>query len=294
MIEKPDKYWAVALDPLHVGEGGYRLGGVDMTIVREPATGVPKVPGTSLAGAIREYSTVVKEEDEKGDNCFDGIEIDDVFGTADGGQGMLRFYDAQIILFPVHSIYGTVWVATKNRLLYWKINDDQEERVGIIDQELENKALVLKGIDKEQVNLGWLLLETKKIPGIESWPTYIPPGIMKYIQNIVVVSDKLFSHIVNDNLEIRTSIKIDRNTGAAKSGALFTYEAIPRGTIIGFEIAIDRRRGKGVAYEKVVVDLLQKSFKFLKLLGVGGMGTRGFGRLALCYPIEEGFTGGAL
>src|SRR5712692_6521905 len=45
----------MSLDPVHVGAGGYRLGRVDMTITREPGTNLPKIPGTSLAGATRHY-----------------------------------------------------------------------------------------------------------------------------------------------------------------------------------------------------------------------------------------------
>ena len=50
----------------------------------------------------------------------------------------------------------------------------------------------------------------------------------------MIVSDKLFSHIVNDNLEVLTSLRIDPETGSAAEGALFTYEAIPRVTILLF------------------------------------------------------------
>jgi len=52
-MNETKKYFGIALDPVHIGVGGYRLGGVDNTIVREPATDVPKIPGTSLAGVIR-------------------------------------------------------------------------------------------------------------------------------------------------------------------------------------------------------------------------------------------------
>jgi CRISPR-associated protein Cmr4 len=38
----------MTLDPVHIGTGGYRLGRVDNTIVREPGTNLPKIPGTSL------------------------------------------------------------------------------------------------------------------------------------------------------------------------------------------------------------------------------------------------------
>ena len=49
---EPQKYFALALDPIHVGTGGYRLGRVDLTIVREPGTNLPKIPGTSLAAPM--------------------------------------------------------------------------------------------------------------------------------------------------------------------------------------------------------------------------------------------------
>lgn len=43
-------------DPVHIGTGGYRLGRVDNSIVREPGTRIPKIPGTSLHGAARSYA----------------------------------------------------------------------------------------------------------------------------------------------------------------------------------------------------------------------------------------------
>src|SRR6266702_6960416 len=48
----------MTLDPVHIGAGGYRLGRVDMSITREPGTNLPKIPGTSLAGATRSYAAM--------------------------------------------------------------------------------------------------------------------------------------------------------------------------------------------------------------------------------------------
>ena len=63
MTYQPDvtKYFALALDPVHVGTGDMRLGRVDMSIVREPGTNLPKIPGTSLAGACRTYAAMQKD-----------------------------------------------------------------------------------------------------------------------------------------------------------------------------------------------------------------------------------------
>ena len=98
------------------------------------------------------------------------------------------------------------------------------------------------------------------------------------------MSDKLFSHIVNDNLEVRTSVKIDPDTGTAEAGKLFTYEAIPRGTVFGFEIGMDKYGNSDANVEKIIKNTVSPYFKNI---GVGGMGTRGFGRLELSIEGEN-------
>ena len=52
---EPRKIYAVATDPIYVGTGGYAIGRVDNTIVRDPTTNIPKIPGSSLAGTWRYY-----------------------------------------------------------------------------------------------------------------------------------------------------------------------------------------------------------------------------------------------
>ena len=46
---------ARATDPIYIGTGGYTIGRVDNTIVRDPITKIPKIPGSSLAGTWRYY-----------------------------------------------------------------------------------------------------------------------------------------------------------------------------------------------------------------------------------------------
>ena len=58
---KRQRYLFMATDPVHIGTGGYRLGRVDNSIVREPGTRVPKIPGTSLHGAARTYAAQLYE-----------------------------------------------------------------------------------------------------------------------------------------------------------------------------------------------------------------------------------------
>lgn len=285
-MNNPEKYFGRALDPIHIGTGGYRLGAVDNTIVREPATGIPKIPGTSFAGVIREYATIwkmendnecksISNEKEKRD-CAEG-KIKQYFGD-ENKQGMLRFYDGQIIFFPVASIQGTVWITTKELLEYWfgELKDEHGKKIKIPDG-INDKAYVIKGENiKNPLNLGWVLLKIER--GQNGIDVPLPSQLGQWVKRIVMVSDKLFSQIVNDNLEVRTSVRIDPKTGTAAEGALFTYEAIPRGTIIGFEVGIDMRKDGN---EEPAVNLIKNSFLYLKLLGIGGFGTRGFGRIEI-------------
>lgn len=269
--KEPTKYLAKCLDPVHIGTGSFRLSRVDNSIVREPATGIPKIPGTSLSGAIRDYVEQV---------IADKKDIDVIFGTEkdEGRQGMLRFYDAQIVLFPVISSKGTVWISTYERLKYW-LNTDGANSFKVPDKiQDENKVVFLKGIipGTDDIDLGWLYLEVES-SSTKTEEKSLPTGF-EFVDKVVMVSDKIFYHLVNDNLEVRTSVKINDKTGAAESRALFIYEAIPRGTIMGFEIYIDDRQGNGIKKEKIN-NYLNKSFAYMKLLGVGGMVTRGFGRL---------------
>lgn len=286
---EPKKIFMRALDPIHIGAGGYRLGRVDNTIIRDPATDIPKIPGTAIAGVIREFTILHKMEND--DECKNKTtekekrtcaeeKVKSYFGTGES-KGMLRFYDGQIIFFPVSSILGTVWITTKELLEYWfiELNDNNGNTITIPDNN-HDEAYALKGIDSQKpLNLGWLLLEVDSLDNtFENLLSskFKHEGILDYVQRIVIVSEKLFSHIVNDNLEIRTSVRIDPTTGTAAEGALFTYEAIPRGTVLGFEVVKDNTR------EKDNIDIeIEDIFPYFKLLGIGGMGTRGFGRIEL-------------
>ncbi|NLJ48589.1 MAG: type III-B CRISPR module RAMP protein Cmr4 [Candidatus Atribacteria bacterium] len=267
---KPKKFYMRALDPIHIGAGGYRLGRVDNTIVRDPATDVPKIPGTAIAGVVRAFYEMKEKDKDK---------TEKLFGTGES-KGMLRFYDGQIIFFPVSSILGTVWVTTKEILEYWfgELKDDNGEKI-TIPENIDDKAYALKGIDsKKPLNLGWLLVEVVSLNGPDEKDIILHSSVSPYVKRIVIVSEKLFSHIVNDNLEIRTSVRIDSGTGTSVEGALFTYEAIPRGTILGFEVVKDNTREK----DDIDIDNVMGAVSsYFKLLGIGGMGTRGFGRVEI-------------
>lgn len=348
-------YYSLALDPIHIGMGGYRLGEVDMTIVREPGTRLPKIPGSSLEGASRAYTAMraqnyrrpanlkptydtdtgqiqppaaeIKPEGFKScagkggndgsDHCGDiNCPVCVTYGFTIGPQnrsfhGMAQFYDAQILFFPVHSMVGPVWVTAASALAAtgykvpegWTVEGDQIRAVeGLVAH---------KPPRRWGLNLGWLFLEIADdkqfLNTAALWQGLKLPAGLEALQNrLVLLPEKLFSLVVNSNLEVRTSVSIDPATGAAEGKALFTYEAMPRGTVLQFPVAYhnpqhyvfptwhegDRKvEPKQFPESRTAIWVqtqVEKGLGLMEYLGVGGMNTRGFGRFKVLNRNAEG------
>lgn len=289
-LYKQERYLLMTLDPLHIGDGGSRLGRVDNSIVREPGTKLPKIPGTSLHGAIRQYAAYLYTDLSQaggGKNQDDKHPVSYTFGSiketgGNGGQsGKVSISDGRILLFPVHSLAGPVWITCPSILREF---DPQFPNTNL-DDDVQLPASLQK---HTHLNLGWLMLPQK----VDE--TFTLPPEIKHIpkqikEKAVLVSDKLFSQIVNSNLEVRTSVSINPITGAADDGKLFTYEAMPRTTILWLDVVEDDFKGAfpqehDKAQElnhKRPLHVVNSGLKLTEMLGIGGMGTRGFGRVRL-------------
>lgn len=346
--------WAIATDPVYIGTGGYTIGRVDNTIVRDPITKIPKIPGTSLAGTWRYYTVLhlhsllkedyridrskrkevenieelFKQKGTKGWELFKGnryvaikcagqdeaptseyIEgtykdghcgsciVCKAFGYSkqrDSWQGMLFFSDLNILFFPVYTRRGVKWI-TSSKIL---------QEAGLLaensDAEMPPEDMVIchEQADKKMngwINLGWLNLpytvNTEVIEGINLSP--LDPFKIQP-KDIYVVPDSLVSQIINSNLEVRTSVSIDPLTGAAKKQALFTSEAIPRATVFYGNIRISDKsmfinKQSRLPSSSEITSALTASKHFYETMGIGGMTTRGFGRLRI--EIQPGGDG---
>ncbi len=365
---KTYRYFLLTLDPVHIGTGGTRLGRVDLSIVREPGTRLPKIPGSSLHGAVRAYAA---HRYGKPQCAGQGKEhcgqptcpICYTFGYArdkEGGRaGVVAISDARILLFPVYSMVGPVWVTSPGVLYDAGFRPKENDKARFeVDKNEEGKAKWPRTLSvQDHLNLGWLMVERDK-NGSEWKPEDIfKEEIPEPIRNrVALVSDKFFSQIVNSNLEVRTSVAINPETGAAEEGALFTYEAIPRATVLWMDVVVSDYRGEfpnetrlqrwkvdlegtdeqakkdllrkwgllkkdGSLEESVQkarewlqaeqmdqngenwrwkkpemkivqqspVGIVQAGLEWAEYLGVGGMGTRGFGRIRLvqCEPAPQ-------
>ncbi len=307
------RYLLMTTDPVHIGTGGYRLGRVDLSIVREPGTRIPKIPGTSLHGAARSYAARIYEsptcagqganrEGRDGHCGQDNCPICYTFGylrgeagrkdNTVGYSGVVNVFDAHLLLFPVYSIHGPVWVSTVDRL--------REAGFSVTDlpSEWDIGAALLTWERKDALNLGWLMVESAGQVVVTAPDAWKDEECWREVQNrIALLQPALFSQVVNSNLEVRTSVAIDPERGAAEEGALFTYEALPRTTFLTVEVVFDdyRHGEKATVFPKNhtaegnplpapwkgPLDVLGAGLNMIKWLGVGGMGTRGFGRMAL-------------
>lgn len=338
---------AVAQDPVHIGTGGYTIGRVDNTIVRDPVTKIPKIPGTSLAGTWRYYTmlalssfwnaddwkdrsgrkgkpldAMLKEEKETNWVKYEGNQYAavkcagqdeepgstlDQAGKNDKGhcgkclvcrtfgfakkdkaqRGMAYFSDLNIVFFPVYTSYGPRWVTSPSLCRAAGLDDVEEPEDG--------KVLVSGPTGgQKSINLNWLnfearpwqkdLSKTNVFHDLLNGEKLLPEDFFK---NIVIVPDDLVSQIINANLETRTSVAIDPMTGTAKDGALFTSEAIPRGTIFYGTVRIEKHPLGEPSDRKDVEDALKYSKKYFETMGIGGMVTRGFGRVKIIWSGGE-------
>lgn len=317
MVIKLSKCFMFALDPIHIGTGGYQIGRVDNTIIREPSTNIPKIPGSSIAGTSRTYATYKAIENKKENVKISCAGQDNEVARGNGkeghcgkciicksfgfsknddrgsSQGLIYFSDAHILLFPVSTRLGPAWITSPMLLTDFDfdldVNSKPSENYIVVGSEFSGES---------SLNLGWLNLpiENEKELGISNLLESFGSKKKELITSrIVIVPDSLISQIINSNLEVRTSVSIDPVTGAGKDGALFTSEAIPRSTILWFEIRINDPRyfgynenndqnyngsRNGISLDDIK-STVEAGFTYFETLGIGGMVTRGFGRVKI-------------
>lgn len=351
------KICAIASDPIYIGTGGYTIGRVDNTIVRDPSTRIPKIPGSSVAGTMRFYmalelQSAIKDDYKKdlmkrkdikeisellsfGENSPDWMKYDGnkhalmkcagqdenpneyyndipdlgnqdrlghcghcivckVFGYSKNKkslaqQGIAFFSDLSILFFPVYTRFGVKWVTSPQILKFvgielkdvWRTNNDE--------------AVILRNEGKREnnendtINLGWINMPCRIEKRASIHLNNIDEKVKEYIEdNIVIVPDSLISHIINSNLEVRTSVSIDPLTGAARESALFTSEAIPRGTVFYGEIRLQSHPlAEKLPNDENIENAIKDASKYYESFGIGGMTTRGFGRMRV-FIVKKG------
>jgi CRISPR-associated protein Cmr4 len=193
---------------------------------------------------------------------------------------------------------GPLWVTSPQAL----------SRVGIptsVYANIEDGKVLLTSFlplgDQIGINMGWRWFEKgdteigETLAELKDRFLFDGKLSSKFWNRTAILNDFMFEQIVNDHLEIRTSVAIDPKTGAAEETALFSFEALPRSTVLTFDLTLT-----DPAYFKINGEDLQKKsdspsplslddvltnarlgFDYLPILGLGGMGSRGLGRVAI-------------
>ncbi|RJP72908.1 MAG: type III-B CRISPR module RAMP protein Cmr4 [Candidatus Abyssobacteria bacterium SURF_17] len=299
-------FYALSLDPIHVGTGGSRLGRVDNMIVRDAGTNLPKIPGTSIAGVARACTAMkvtIEGNQNKFPNCAgkggaggdnhcgdkENCPVCATYGYSKGGeklsfQGLAQFYDARILFFPVYTMYGPRWITSRSIL---EDAGFTVEAPGLEDNQVayhENAQTT-----PNDINIGWLMMkkcDDKPLKFTNTPDDYGPISqedeLKSILKHLVLVPNDLIHILVNDNLEVRTSVSINPATGAAESGALFDYEAIPRATVFWFDVFCNKPEFFGIRKPVTwVMGNVEDGLAYLRWLGIGAMNTRGMGRMKI-------------
>lgn len=232
-------------------------------------------------------------------------------------QGLIQFTDARVLFFPVYSLRGPMWITSPAALESAGVCYS-DSSVNDLDAELRREHTILycsdntdrlpPGAIESRLNLGWLYLSRNtSVPSVSTpseWRwlsgTLADQTLLKpVLSRIVVVDDGLFSIIVEDQLEVRTSVSINPRTGAAADGALFTSEAIPRSTFLQFRVTAlnpafftNPHDRKSPALSRIELHgRTQRALSYVEYLGLGAATTRGMGRMrivpAVCKPEAE-------
>lgn len=234
--------------PLHAGAGAQEHGEVDLPIQREPDTGYPIVRASSLKGALRALAEGARPADE----------LVAAFGSEPGAPdearigGGLVFADAHTLLFPVRSLVGVfAWLTAPSALARlqrdaaaygltppaWPpIPSPAADAAWVAPNcavrsptgQVILEEVTFRGEARPEVAaLGrWLAgnaLPTE--PAIAYWAARLPDAL-------VVLPEDAFRFFVTQSTEVTARIRIDRRTGTAAEGALWTEEHLPADTLL--------------------------------------------------------------
>lgn len=282
-----------ALSALHVGTG-QGVGAVDLPIARSRATNLPIVAGSAIKGVLR---------DELKSSLGDNLNI--LFGSETTPNdevkhaGAVAFGDAHLLLLPVRSFAGTVAYATCPFILKRYQRDLQnkgDDNIPKLPEPSKNaqtvsSSLILIGGKKialEDLDMD-VQISNSTDDLVDKWAEKIAQAVYpndrswqaELKQRFVILPDDVFSFLADTATEIRTRIKINRETRIVQDGALWTEENLPCETVLwgvfGMAFSRDKNHSKSA---NELNKLLPEKELFIQIGGKHTVG-RGLCRLLI-------------
>lgn len=273
------------LTALHVGTG-QGVGVVDLPIARSKATNLPIVPGSAIKGVLR--------DELKSQGIIQDGDVNVLFGKDKDADhaGAIAFGDANLLILPIRSFAGTVAFATCPYILR-QYGRDINENLTLTTE--ENKAYVVDGsalLMGNKIALEDLDIVAKSTQEVKTIADKISQALYpdstanadewrkQFGQRFVILPDDIFSFLADTATEIRTRIRIVRETRIVQDGALWTEENLPADAVLWGVLGVSKARDKSGRSEEELANLLPKDEVNIQIGGKHTVG-RGFCRLLI-------------
>lgn len=238
------------LSPLHCGTG-QSVGGIDLPIAREKASGVPIVPGSSLKGVLRSVSAPNKTaaEDARHRAAFGPETM-----NASDHAGGLAFSDLLLAFLPVRSVRGTYAMVTSPYLLRRVMRDAQDAGIALPALPGEPSAgkalhvharIVAKIGDRSCVVLDDFDLNATQDPKLTAWVTRFAELAFAdanertaFVERTCLVDEDTMAVLLETGTEVTARNHLNAETKTVDGGGLWTEESLPvESLLVGLVLA---------------------------------------------------------
>lgn len=279
-------YFLHAVTPLHAGSGqGMR--DIDLPIIREQATRMPFVPGSSVRGVLR--ATLVEENDRF---AVFGPEHTDAHSHA----GAISVSDARLLLFPVRSLRTTFAYATSPSLLARYARDLQLTSLQVTLPPLSARDTALVTTDSAllhaetelNLNLDDWQLHADRSGALDAWADHLGTLLFDdawrplFKERLVVLPDPLFVNVSELGTEVQARIRIDPEKKTVADHALWYEESLPAESVLVGLIAAEASRRKDVPLTPA--EVMARALPKQAALQFGGKASTGHGLCRLVVP----------
>jgi CRISPR-associated protein Cmr4 len=281
----------LAQTSIHAGTGS-NTGVIDLPIQREAHTAYPCVFGSSMKGALRSHAEQYLTDNEDKDAVFA------VFGADNQADntyaGALMVSDARLVLLPIRSLTSQFkWVTSPYALQ--RLADDLARFSTGLSLKLPSDVLTENQAWTAQKQPEDLFLEEYRFKTTvqDDLSTVIKvlaklmkrkTGVEEQLkQQLVVVSDDMFSHLVQHTTPVNAHIAIESDTKVVKGGALWYEETLPPESLLYVGLAANkaRKQDSKLATADDVLGTVTELFTKTPWLQIGGNETVGMGWCAV-------------
>ena len=299
MIQKNCILGLYAQTSIHAGTG-QDSGIIKLPIQREAHNGYPCVFGSAMKGALRTQAEIsYGEKDDKVTLTFGPASDSE---SANDHAGAVMISDARILLMPIRSLTSQFkWVTCPAVLIRYQQDasrfgidahfeiptvpdpKDDEEAVALVakkgNEEGNEDSLFLEEYrfsTNQEEDLSKIVDELEKLMSSKA-------DIQKNLQEqLVIVSDDMFSHICQHATPVNAHIAIESDTKVVKQGALWYEETLPPETLlyVGISANASRHKDNKQAADKILGNVTGL-FTETPWVQIGGNETVGMGWCAV-------------